>query len=120
MKEIVDSYGILYGKFSQSQFVLSQYFENVYRLTNSWTPSSKALAYVSDRENFADNVITTTRLVNKMTFADGKGLQNNVTISGQPKGITKRRYQYQTLEQISKNTTRAVIANVERLLFLRA
>jgi len=46
---------------------LSQYFENVYRLTNSWTPSSKALAYVYVRENFADNVITTTRLVNKMT-----------------------------------------------------
>jgi hypothetical protein len=88
-------------------------------LTNSWTPSWKALAYVYDRENFADNVITTTRLVNKMTFADGKGLQNNVTINGQPKGITKRRYQYQTLEQISKNTTRAVIANLGRL-FLRA
>ena len=35
MKEIVDSYGILYWKFSQSQSVLSQYFENVYRLTNS-------------------------------------------------------------------------------------
>jgi len=63
-----------------------------YILTNSWIPSSKALAYVYDRENFADNVITTTRLVNKMTFADGKGLQNNVTINGQPKGITKRRY----------------------------
>jgi hypothetical protein len=42
-----------------------------------------------------------------------------VTISGQPKGITKRRYQCQTPEQI-KNTTRAVIANLERLLFLRA
>jgi len=26
MKEIVDSYGILYWKFSQSQSVLSQYF----------------------------------------------------------------------------------------------
>ena len=67
----MDSYGILYGKFSQSQFVLSQYFENVYRLTNSWTPSSKALAYVYVRENFTDNVITTTRLVNNMAFADG-------------------------------------------------
>jgi len=33
MKEIVDSYGILYWKFSPSQSVLSQYFENVYRLT---------------------------------------------------------------------------------------
>lgn len=82
MKEIVDSYGILYWKFSQSQSVLSQYFENVYRLTISWTPSSKALAYVYVRDNFADNVITTKGLVNKMTFTDGKGLQNNVTING--------------------------------------
>lgn len=35
MKEIVDSYGILYWNFSQSQSVLSQYFENVYRLTRT-------------------------------------------------------------------------------------
>lgn len=68
----MDSYGILYGKFSQSQFVLSQYFENVYRLINSCTPSSKALAYIYVRRNFADNVITTTRLVDNMMIADGK------------------------------------------------
>jgi hypothetical protein len=35
MKEIVNSYGILYWNFSQSQSVLSQYFENVYRLTRT-------------------------------------------------------------------------------------
>ena len=71
----MDSYGILYGKFSQSQFILSQYFENVYRFANSWTPSSMVLAYVYVRRNFADNVTTTTRLVDNMTFADGKAYE---------------------------------------------
>ena len=47
-------------------------FRNAYRFSNSWTSSSNAFAYVYVRGSFADNVITTTRLVNNMTFPDGK------------------------------------------------
>ena len=87
---------------------MSPYVENVYTFANYWTPSSKALAgvYVRVVSNFVDNVITTTRLVNNMMFANVEAYKTTIQQEAENSkellkvGINTAK----TSEQISKNT----------------
>jgi hypothetical protein len=66
-----------------------------------------ALAYVYVRGNFADNVITTTKLVNNITFADGKAYKITLQLADNPKELLREdiitrhsnKYQRTQLEQ---------------------
>ena len=93
---------------TSSHSSLSSSVENVYRFANYWTPSSEALAgvYVRVAGNFADNVITMTRLVNNMMFANVEAYN---TTSQHAADNSKELLKVgidtaKTFEQISKNT----------------
>ncbi|MGA9843211.1 MAG: hypothetical protein WBP64_04270 [Nitrososphaeraceae archaeon] len=72
-KEIADNYVDSQREIIvSSESTLSPYIEGAQRIANYWTPSPRALAgaYVGAVSNYADNIITTTRLVNNMMFAN--------------------------------------------------
>jgi hypothetical protein len=108
-KEIAESYVDSQREIiSSSQSTLSPYIEGAQRIASYWTPSPRALAgaYLGAVSNYADNIITTTRLLNNMMFANVEACKTTLQQAANNSkellkvGVNTAR----TFQHISKNT----------------